>query len=518
MGGGPSVEGMVVVVTGPDGTGKSSICDALETSAKNLGPVLRLHHRPSVLPNRSPTATVTPHKTVPYGKSLSVLKIIYLFFDYVLGSLIRVRPTVKRGGLILMERGWWDLLVDPLRYRLRPTPKLVKILGSLLPAADVTLICHGNDEVIGQRKSELPLEELRRQLSYWRDLEMQLPSSAILDVDDPLPAVVATAEEFVVRARISNAKGAGSRWLRVPRSSETRWWLPAGRGRTIRASLSLVHPMTQRARLTVAIARKAASLPLLYFPWSDGGPPLRVLERIDAFIPVGGRAAIARSNHRSRFTVLLLGPKDEKVGMAKIALDDEGAARLEKERLNLVRFGSLLPAPLLAPIPIFNDEGILLLEFVEWKPRPRPWLLPDDVAFALGGFFVSGVAGPEIASGLCHGDVAPWNLLHTSGSWVLVDWEEALPEGPAFYDLFHFFVQSHILLGRPTYQDIRLGLEGEGSVGHSIAAFSSGAKRDTRNVGEFFKTYLELSQQTLRGLDSERLQHATKIRRSLAEL
>ena len=64
---------------------------------------------------------------------------------------------------------------------------------------------------------------------------------------------------------------------------------------------------------------------------------------------------------------------------------------------------------------------LLLLEAVEWSPRLRPWVLPSEVAFALGRAFAASADGGD--RGMAHGDFAPWNLLRTSDGWVLVDWE-----------------------------------------------------------------------------------------------
>ncbi|VAX22185.1 hypothetical protein MNBD_NITROSPINAE02-1485 [hydrothermal vent metagenome] len=38
-----------------------------------------------------------------------------------------------------------------------------------------------------------------------------------------------------------------------------------------------------------------------------------------------------------------------------------------------------------------------------------------------------------------HGDFVPWNMHSTKdGGYVILDWEDSVPEGPPFYDLFHF--------------------------------------------------------------------------------
>jgi hypothetical protein len=80
---------------------------------------------------------------------------------------------------------------------------------------------------------------------------------------------------------------------------------------------------------------------------------------------------------------------------------------------------------------------------------------------------------------------------------VLVDWEEASSAGPPFEDLFHFVVQSHALLGRPSRDEVMRGLVGEGRVGRAFHAYAEAAELDVGTINENFADYLEHSQARL---------------------
>ena len=164
--------GGVLTVVGPDGTGKSTLCDALIAGVLADGPVLRVHHRFGVLPTRGgDTSDVSePHGEQPYGTVVSTLKVLALFVDYWLGWILRVRPFVRDGGWVVLERGWWDLVVDPRRYRLRPGGRLVRALGRLLPAADLILVLEAPAATLLARKAELPEAELVKQMRAWQDV------------------------------------------------------------------------------------------------------------------------------------------------------------------------------------------------------------------------------------------------------------------------------------------------------------------------------------------------------------
>jgi len=54
--------------------------------------------------------------------------------------------------------------------------------------------------------------------------------------------------------------------------------------------------------------------------------------------------------------------------------------------------------------------------------------------------------GCELPFHYAHGDFTPWNAFIANGSLYLYDWEYALKEAPAGYDIFHFAVQQASLV------------------------------------------------------------------------
>jgi hypothetical protein len=128
-----------------------------------------------------------PHADPPYPVILSLAKTGYLFLDFLLGWAFRVRPWVRRGGWVVLERGWWDIAVDPRRYRLRAPARTAWLLGRFLPAPDLTVVLEAPDTVLLSRKRELPAEELGRQRDAWRN---GLPGGARpVYLDASLPAL-----------------------------------------------------------------------------------------------------------------------------------------------------------------------------------------------------------------------------------------------------------------------------------------------------------------------------------------
>jgi thymidylate kinase len=193
------MRGRVLSVAGPDGTGKTSVCDALTREVLAGHRVLRVHHRFGVLPARTnPDGPVTePHRNPPYSRLASEAKALWLFVDFWLGWLFRARPFVRRGGWVLFERGWWDQVVDPRRYRLHPRTRLVRALGHLLPQPDLLVVLEGPPHVLLARKPELPEAELARQMRAWHEVVPARAARVFVDTSPPLADVVERATHEV---------------------------------------------------------------------------------------------------------------------------------------------------------------------------------------------------------------------------------------------------------------------------------------------------------------------------------
>jgi hypothetical protein len=191
--------GRVVTIVGPDGSGKTTLCAALVEEVLGDRHVRVLAHRrgasrPGLLPHRKVRGPTTmPHRHPPYPAWISVAKSLYVFMDLALGWFVRVRPYVRRGGWVVVERGWWDVAVDPKRYRLRPFHRLARLLGRFVPRSDIVLVLEAAPDVIRRRKAQLPTEELERQRHAWHRMLPAKQRRAFLDASWPASEVVRAA-------------------------------------------------------------------------------------------------------------------------------------------------------------------------------------------------------------------------------------------------------------------------------------------------------------------------------------
>ncbi len=167
---------------GVDGSGKSTIVKLLKAMCDKSGKeITHLHWRPNLLPSPrrfyggKPTYdTANPHSNALHGFITTFFLLIYYFIDFWLGYIYIIRPSKKRGGLVIFERYYYDLLTDPRRYRLKPI-RLSKALSRFVPRPDTLIILHAEPHILFERKCELTIEEIeRQQLSYKKLIKKEL--------------------------------------------------------------------------------------------------------------------------------------------------------------------------------------------------------------------------------------------------------------------------------------------------------------------------------------------------------
>ena len=193
--------GFVIVLLGPDGSGKSSVSALL---VPRLMPMFRqkleFHLSPSS-PKRARTGVVVtePHRVRARGRLASALKLAAWSVIYAWYGLKRVYTAKVRSALIVYDRYYHDILVDPARYRYGGPMWLAQIVGSIIPKPDMWVVLDASPDVLHERKREVSWEETVRQCTAYRDLARQLPNAVMVDASQSLEEVVSD----VVRATVA---------------------------------------------------------------------------------------------------------------------------------------------------------------------------------------------------------------------------------------------------------------------------------------------------------------------------
>ena len=208
--------GFSVVFLGPDGSGKSSVIDAVSSS---LAPAFRkqsrYHLRPFVFCARTESngqPVTNPHASPKYGFIISVIKLFYLWLDYTVGYFISVHWKKIFSTLVIFDRYFHDILIDPLRFRYGGPSWLAALLVRAIPKPDTVVFLNVPADIIQQRKSEISREECEQQTEDYLALAKKTKRSLIVDAAQPLNDVVKEVNDSLLN---SLAKKIETRLLRM---------------------------------------------------------------------------------------------------------------------------------------------------------------------------------------------------------------------------------------------------------------------------------------------------------------
>ncbi len=218
--------GLMLAILGPDGSGKSTLIDSLESMAWPLfwWKAARFHFRPDLLGTTADRQPVLqPHLEPPRNSISSVLKLGYYMADFCAGYLKTIRPGLIRSRLMIFDRYYHDILVDQRRYRYSGPMWLARLVASLIPQPDLFLILDASDKTIEKRKRELPPAELRRQRIGYRQLAATLPNAILLDCSAPPRDVGRQAHRHIVDKMVTRYQQRRMTWFRDDPAETLRW-------------------------------------------------------------------------------------------------------------------------------------------------------------------------------------------------------------------------------------------------------------------------------------------------------
>lgn len=201
--------GLWIAVFGPDGAGKSAAIQRLtQELSLSFRDIERFHFRPMFRRGGRDSPPVTnPHGKSPRGFLLSVLKLLYWLADYCYGYVAAIRPALLNSSLILFDRYYPDVLVDPVRYRLpASTLWFAKFLVRLVPPPDLCILLDVPAEVVQQRKPEVTCEESHRQRVAYLQMFHSLPNAFIVDAACPLDEVTQQMKAVILDAMANRAQ------------------------------------------------------------------------------------------------------------------------------------------------------------------------------------------------------------------------------------------------------------------------------------------------------------------------
>lgn len=217
--------GLVVAICGADGSGKSTVSEKLIENLSTTFSAAKgkhFHWKPPLFSarrsGRKGPAT-DPHGKPPRNGFLSLLYFAFHWLEFVIGSRICFLPITFKGGLVLVDRYYYDFFVDQHRYRLNVPAWLVRAGYCLIKKPDLVLLLDAPAEVLQSRKQEVPFAETERQCQAYRELFKKLPNGTIISAAAPPEKVAFNATTTILEFMTDRA---GKRFGAEPTRSSAR--------------------------------------------------------------------------------------------------------------------------------------------------------------------------------------------------------------------------------------------------------------------------------------------------------
>jgi len=166
--------GKMVVVEGLDGSGKTTLSQFALEKLRNRGvPAIYFHWRPNLFPQLSELFygknsayddrgnLKPPHSAPPSSRISSIFRVLYYALDFILGYYVKVRPLLSKRYVVVFDRYFYDMYLDPLRSRLKGVDRFTLFLSLFIPKPAGLIFVDANYEKILERKPELTLDAMK---------------------------------------------------------------------------------------------------------------------------------------------------------------------------------------------------------------------------------------------------------------------------------------------------------------------------------------------------------------------
>jgi len=173
------------------------VIDGLMRRLNLVGRVVKMRHlKPRYVAQfrgQPATIVVDPHGKPPRGTLSSLIKIWVWFFEEWYANLFQE----KSDTLLVCDRYFHDLLVDPKRFRFGAPLWTAELVGKLMPRPRLWILLNAPASVLQSRKQEVLPEETARQCQAYLAFVSKQREHVIVDASQPLEKVIADVENAI---------------------------------------------------------------------------------------------------------------------------------------------------------------------------------------------------------------------------------------------------------------------------------------------------------------------------------
>jgi thymidylate kinase len=190
-----SRRGLFCVLVGLDGSGKTTLgrnlCDIAVVERRFVG-VRYFHWRPKCfrhvefpLPEFRNTTRKSPLARNSLNSLLSAVRLAKNATLVNLAWILRVRPLLRRGYLVIVDRYFYNYWLDPASVKFAASDQLLNSMVRLFPRPELLVSLRAPQEILLARKQELSREEILEQVSRLERIKSNSERTVIADATQP---------------------------------------------------------------------------------------------------------------------------------------------------------------------------------------------------------------------------------------------------------------------------------------------------------------------------------------------
>ena len=172
---------IIITLMGVDGSGKSTLISKIKKDySKKFKVIKYLHLKPYLYLFDKRAVIKNPHKKKLNSNFLSIIKLFFWLIEYKFFYLIYSK---KENQLIIFDRYVHDILVDPIRYQVSLSNKILKKIVNLFPEPDIWFVLNAKPKTIFKRKNELSIKEISRQNNLYKKIFKNINKAVLINTN-----------------------------------------------------------------------------------------------------------------------------------------------------------------------------------------------------------------------------------------------------------------------------------------------------------------------------------------------
>lgn len=207
------LQGISVAFIGPDGVGKTTLCENLKKRAGNLffRKIYQYHSHFGFFPELGRIYQWLFGKSFSgdvfsQSKKMGFFRAFLHLFYYGLGNFL-AWPLIFwlkiRGNLIIFDRYFYDFVAFNTNSRF--SFQLFKMISKIIHRPNIVFVLQSSPEKIRQRKKELSLEEIKKQLEAFQNFKtLNLLPTVVINNEEDLDGVLEKITEEILKILIKN--------------------------------------------------------------------------------------------------------------------------------------------------------------------------------------------------------------------------------------------------------------------------------------------------------------------------